>query len=63
MGDDIRCSGNIKKGVNAYVESDSVMHFYPSTSITQKIQPYAKGANIAAKAFTVVTTGFDIAYT
>lgn len=54
---------NIKKEVRDYVGADSVIHLNPSTSIAQRIQPFAGKAKFTAKAFTVVTGAFDISHT
>ena len=62
LGPIIGAFGNKAKEVSGYTDSRGI-HFYPKTSIPQKITPYAKGANILSKAFVIVTTALDITHT
>lgn len=54
---------NLTKDVVGYVGKDSIIKFFPSSDIVQKIKPYEGLAKGAAKWATAIAAGLDIAST
>ncbi len=54
---------NISRKSVGYIDKSNAIHFYPKTSIVQKMYPYAQKAKKLSKWFTVITSGFDISKT